>query len=147
MSQHSHIEIIRKMMAEIPALRPSYCEDPASFEPHPWVLEAMQRAVEQSQQWKAWSNTLRVMREVLPEFRTSEYREGLNAIEAMEKAIRQLAASPKTLVSPLDDGQIRDLVNRLRQVAVSYGRTQQLRSRLSSAVIEALRPADESTKA
>lgn len=24
--------------------RPSYCENPASFDPHEWVLEAMQRA-------------------------------------------------------------------------------------------------------
>lgn len=24
--------------------RPSYCEDPATFEPHEWVLEAMERA-------------------------------------------------------------------------------------------------------
>jgi hypothetical protein len=24
--------------------RPSYCENPASFDPHEWVLEAMERA-------------------------------------------------------------------------------------------------------
>jgi hypothetical protein len=24
--------------------RPSYCENPAAFDPHEWVLEAMQRA-------------------------------------------------------------------------------------------------------
>lgn len=24
--------------------RPGYCDDPATFEPHEWVLEAMQRA-------------------------------------------------------------------------------------------------------
>lgn len=24
--------------------RPSYCDNPASFDPHEWVLEAMQRA-------------------------------------------------------------------------------------------------------
>jgi hypothetical protein len=29
------------------AHRPSYCADPATFEPHEWVLEAMQRAYEE----------------------------------------------------------------------------------------------------
>jgi selenocysteine lyase/cysteine desulfurase len=28
--------------------RPSYCENPASFDPHEWVLEAMQRAYERA---------------------------------------------------------------------------------------------------
>jgi hypothetical protein len=41
-------ELVRlARLAAAGAHRPSYCDDPASFDPHEWVLEAMQRAYEE----------------------------------------------------------------------------------------------------
>lgn len=38
------VRIVRDVVTG--ANRPNYCENPAAFDPHEWVLEAMQRAYE-----------------------------------------------------------------------------------------------------
>lgn len=44
------LEKLVKMAREVvenAAYRPTYCENPASFDPHDWVIEAMRRAYTQ----------------------------------------------------------------------------------------------------
>lgn len=44
MTREQLVKIAREVVEGIN--RPSYCDNPASFDPHEWVLEAMQRAYE-----------------------------------------------------------------------------------------------------
>ncbi len=42
MTREDLVKLAREAVAG--AYRPSYCKNPAAFDPHEWVLEAMQRA-------------------------------------------------------------------------------------------------------
>lgn len=56
--------------------------------------------------------------------------------EAKRNTARKAGTGSVTVT--LTDGDIRELVNRLRQISISYHATQQLRARLSNAVFETL---------
>jgi hypothetical protein len=49
MTREELVKLAREVVAGIH--RPDYCENPASFDPHEWVLEAMQRAYERGQRY------------------------------------------------------------------------------------------------
>ncbi len=161
-------QVARWVLCTMPQSKlPGYCTDPETFEPHDWVLLAMDAAIRSdcNDHFAAWSNTLKVLREVDPEWHSSRLIE-VSGTQAVEHSIRRMAAKayppapenlvPRTpeeraayleglkegkrrqLMFVLKDGELRDLVNQLRQIAVSYSKAQQLRARLSSAVLDAL---------
>lgn len=72
-------ELARQAVAG--ANRPSYCEDPQTFEPHPWVLDAMRLAYEGGRHDDA------VSRERI----TFSIR-GLNDLDALVEFCRQLSS-------------------------------------------------------
>lgn len=68
--------------------------------------------------------------------------ESVVLFETLRQHIAELEARPEQQPIAMKDHQIRELVNRLREVAVTYHGTQQLRERIAHVVRSALPPYD-----